>query len=88
MRWHIANAAPRIQRRERVLAGFEPDIIYAHDQNDRHQDHRIVSELTWNTFRNHLILEYEIPKWDGDMGMPNIFMTIERAVANEKIKVL
>ncbi len=53
-----------------------PDLILTHYRNDRHQDHRIVSELTWNTFRNHLILEYEIPKYDADLGSPNIFVTL------------
>lgn len=52
------------------------DLILTHYRNDRHQDHRIVSELTWNTFRNHLILEYEIPKYDADLGSPNIFVTL------------
>src|SRR3546814_5992749 len=45
-----------------------PDIIFTHYQHDLHQDHRLLSDLTWNTFRNHLILEYEIPKYDGDLG--------------------
>ena len=53
-----------------------PDLILTHYQNDRHQDHRLVSELTWNTFRDHLIFEYEIPKYDADLGSPNIFITL------------
>ena len=53
-----------------------PDLILTHYREDRHQDHRLVSELTWNTFRNHLILEYEIPKYDADLGSPNIFVTL------------
>lgn len=50
-----------------------PDLVFTHYRHDRHQDHRIVSDLTWNTFRDHLILEYEVPKWDGDLGSPNVF---------------
>lgn len=62
-----------------------PDIIFTHWREDLHQDHRMVGELTWNSFRNHLILEYEIPKWDGDMGRPNVFMPLERSVCVRKI---
>lgn len=62
-----------------------PDLIFTHYRNDLHQDHRAVSDLTWNTFRNHLILEYEIPKWDGDLGQPNVFVPLSRAQGDEKI---
>ena len=62
--------------------------IFTHYRNDLHQDHRKVSELTWNTFRSRLILKYEIPKWDGDFGTSNTFVTIEQAVADEKIAAL
>ena len=63
-----------------------PDIILTHYKHDAHQDHRIVSELTWNTFRDHLILEYEIPKYDGDLGSPNLFvpLTSEQLKAKQK----
>lgn len=61
-----------------------PDVIFTHEGADRHQDHRIVSELTWNTFRNHLILEYEIPKYDGGLGQPNVFVPVSRAIAEQK----
>ncbi len=65
-----------------VLKGaFEPDVVFTHYRNDRHQDHRAISDLTWNTFRNHLILEYEIPKWDGDLGCPNTFVPLDEATA-------
>ena len=64
------------------------DLIFTHDLNDRHQDHRIVSELTWNTFRDHLILEYEIPKYDGGLGQPNLYVPITRAVAERKTRHL
>ena len=66
-------------------AGFEPDLVLTHWREDLHQDHRLVSELTWNTFRDHLILEYEIPKWDGDLGRPSVFVPLEQDVADRKI---
>lgn len=65
-----------------------PDLVFTHYRDDLHQDHRKICELTWNTFRNHLILEYEIPKWDGDLGSPNTFIEIEETVAQEKIATL
>lgn len=67
---------------------FAPDLIFTHYRDDLHQDHRKVSELTWNTYRNHLILEYEIPKWDGDIGTPNTFVALEPAIAKAKIAAL
>ena len=63
-----------------------PDLILTHYRGDLHQDHRLVSELTWNTFRNHLILEYEIPKYDGDIGAPNFFVHLSDAVCRKKIQ--
>jgi len=62
-----------------------PDIVFTHYRHDRHQDHRVISDLAWNTFRNHLILEYEIPKYDGDLGSPNFFVTLDEAVVERKI---
>jgi LmbE family N-acetylglucosaminyl deacetylase len=62
-----------------------PDIIFTHYRHDRHQDHRTISDLTWNTFRNHLVLEYEIPKYDGDLGTPNLFVPVRRQVAQRKV---
>src|SRR5215470_14241242 len=56
---------------EKLKETVSPHIIFTHNRKDAHQDHRLVAELTWNTFRNHLILEYEIPKYDGDLGRPN-----------------
>jgi len=70
---------------DRLSSEVEPDLILTHWRGDAHQDHRIVGELTWNSFRNHLILEYEIPKWDGDMGRPNIYMPLQRAICSQKI---
>jgi LmbE family N-acetylglucosaminyl deacetylase len=66
----------------------QPDIVFTHRLDDRHQDHRIVAELTWNTFRNHLILEYEIPKYEGDLGHPNVFVEMTASVARKKIALL
>ena len=65
-----------------------PDLILTHFRDDLHQDHRVVNELTWNTFRDHTILEYEIPKYDGDLGRPNVFVEIADEVAHEKIDIL
>jgi LmbE family N-acetylglucosaminyl deacetylase len=65
-----------------------PDLIFTHHRVDRHQDHRIVSELTWNAFRNHLIFEYEIPKYDGGLTPPNAYVRLERAQVEAKVKTL
>jgi LmbE family N-acetylglucosaminyl deacetylase len=62
-----------------------PDVILTHWGGDAHQDHREVSQLTWNTFRDHLILEYEIPKWDGDFGRPNVYIPVSRSVMKRKV---
>jgi LmbE family N-acetylglucosaminyl deacetylase len=67
------------------LKDADPDLILTHQRNDLHQDHRVACELTWNTFRDHLILEYEIPKWDGDMGAPNVFVPLDDEVAARKV---
>jgi LmbE family N-acetylglucosaminyl deacetylase len=69
---------------ESLKKDFSPDMIFTHYREDRHQDHRLISDLTWNTFRNHLILEYEIPKYDGDVGSPNLFVTLDRKYCNRK----
>ncbi|WP_449287130.1 PIG-L deacetylase family protein [Marinobacter sp. PE14] len=65
-----------------------PDLIFTHYRKDLHQDHRAVSDLTWNTFRNNLILEYEIPKWDGDIGQPNLFVPLAKHNGDKKIRHL
>ena len=65
---------------------FSPDLIFTHTRNDLHQDHRLVSELTWNTYRDHLILEFEIPKYDGDLGSPNFFVPLSVKLCNQKIE--
>jgi LmbE family N-acetylglucosaminyl deacetylase len=66
------------------LKRVEPDLVLTHTRDDLHQDHRLACELTWNTFRDHLVLEYEIPKVDGDLGTPNLFVPIGGELAREK----
>jgi LmbE family N-acetylglucosaminyl deacetylase len=73
---------------ERLKSEVDPDLILTHRLEDRHQDHRLVSELTWNTFRNHLILEYEIPKYEGDLGQPNLFVPLEPELGQRKVELL
>jgi LmbE family N-acetylglucosaminyl deacetylase len=73
---------------EAVKRQFDPDLIFTHAREDRHQDHRLVSELTWNTWRNHLIFEYEIPKYDGDLGIPNAFFHLPASVLERKIELV
>jgi len=67
---------------------FQPDLVLTHYREDRHQDHRQVSELTWNTWRSHLILEFEIPKYDGDFGVPNLFVPLSAATLEKKIELV
>jgi LmbE family N-acetylglucosaminyl deacetylase len=66
------------------LKGVEPDLVLTHTRADLHQDHRLACELTWNTFRDHLVLEYEIPKVDGDLGSPNLYVPVSEEIAREK----
>jgi LmbE family N-acetylglucosaminyl deacetylase len=73
---------------EEIKAGFDPDVVFTHFRDDRHQDHRILSDLAWNTFRNHLILEYEILKYDGDLGCPNVFVPLSADLCARKIDLL
>jgi len=67
------------------LKRVEPDLVLTHTRDDLHQDHRLACELTWNTFRNHLILEYEVPTWDGDLGRPNLYVPLADELAREKV---
>jgi LmbE family N-acetylglucosaminyl deacetylase len=83
------------QQGERVKSWFEelkmrvnPDVILTHRRDDAHQDHREVCRLTWNTFRDHCILEYEVPKWDGDLGQPNVYVPIGADTIKRKIDLL
>ena len=73
---------------EALKRDFQPDLVLTHYRDDRHQDHRLISDLTWNTFRNHLVLEYEIPKYDGDLGCPNIFVPLDESVCAKKIHTI
>jgi LmbE family N-acetylglucosaminyl deacetylase len=73
---------------ENELKALAPDIVFTHNGQDAHQDHRLLSELTWNTFRNQLTLEYEIPKYDGDLGRPSVFAPLSRETSETKIQHL
>ena len=70
------------------LKASSPDLIFTHSRKDAHQDHRLIAELTWNTFRDHLILEYEIPKYDGDLGQPNVFIPLEPILFQAKVQYI
>ncbi|HKR37548.1 MAG TPA: PIG-L deacetylase family protein [Steroidobacteraceae bacterium] len=78
-----------------IKAAFEPlkqlpspDVVFTHHRADRHQDHRIVAELTWNAFRGHLVLQYEVPKYEGGLDTPNAYVALERRQVEAKIKAL
>jgi LmbE family N-acetylglucosaminyl deacetylase len=73
---------------EKLKAELVPDIIFTHHRDDLHQDHRIIGELCWNTFRDHFILEYEIPKYDGGLGNPNCFVNLPQPIVNKKCEHL
>jgi LmbE family N-acetylglucosaminyl deacetylase len=73
---------------EKLKGEFQPDLVLTHYRQDRHQDHRLISDLTWNTFRDHLILEYEIPKYDGDLGQPNCFMPLSAGICRKKVTAI
>jgi LmbE family N-acetylglucosaminyl deacetylase len=73
---------------KRLSGALDPDLVLTHRRSDAHQDHREVCQLTWNLFRDHLILEYEIPKWDGDLDRPNVFVPLTDAVLERKIELL
>jgi len=71
-----------------LRARFQPDLVFCHEKNDAHQDHRLVNEMVWGAFRDHLILEYEIVKWDGGLTTPNAYVPLEREVVDRKLDVL
>lgn len=73
---------------EGLRARVEPDVVLTHVRQDAHQDHREICQLTWNLFRNHLILEYEVPKWDGDLDRPNAYMPLPTAMLERKVELL
>lgn len=71
---------------ERLKDSIQPDLVFTHYREDRHQDHRVLSDLAWNTFRDHVILEYEIPKYDGDLGNPNVYVRLDEQVCHHKVE--
>lgn len=73
---------------EEIKFGFDPHVVFTHYRNDLHQDHKVISDLTWNTFRRSLILEYEIPKWDGDLGAPNCYVRLPEDIVEQKIQAI
>src|SRR5580704_7259358 len=73
---------------EELKRTVSPDLIFTHNRKDAHQDHRLIAELTWNTFRDHLILEYEIPKYDGDLGQPSLFVPLQREECQKKVRYI
>jgi LmbE family N-acetylglucosaminyl deacetylase len=80
--------APIKDEFERLKQEFDPDIIFTHWREDRHQDHRVLSDLAWNTFRNGAILEYEIPKYDGDLGQPNYYVALDEPTCRRKVNTI
>jgi LmbE family N-acetylglucosaminyl deacetylase len=73
---------------ERIRQSCDPDLVFTHWRDDRHQDHRVLSDLAWNAFRQHTILEFEIPKYDGDLGQPNVYVGLDEAVCRRKTELL
>ena len=73
---------------EELKTRVAPDLVFTHYRHDLHQDHRMIAELTWTTFRDHLILEYEIPKYDGDLGTPNVFVPLDDSLCRRKIDTI
>jgi LmbE family N-acetylglucosaminyl deacetylase len=73
---------------EQLKISVVPDLVFTHYRHDMHQDHRVICELTWNTFRNHQILEYEIPKYDGDLGQPNVYVPLSKDLCDAKVRYL
>jgi LmbE family N-acetylglucosaminyl deacetylase len=73
---------------ETLKKTISPDLIFTHNRNDAHQDHRLIAEMTWNTFRNHFVLEYEIPKYDGDIGQPSVFVPLSADICNKKVQLI
>jgi LmbE family N-acetylglucosaminyl deacetylase len=73
---------------ESLKRAYKPDLVLCHRKVDAHQDHRVIAELVWNTYRDHAIWEYEIPKYDGDLGLPNVYVPLSRADADSKVELI
>jgi len=84
MPYHGESVKEAFEQLKRV----EPDLVLTHNRDDLHQDHRLACELTWNTFRDHLILEYEVPKWDGDLGRPNLYVPLGDDIVERKLDLV
>ena len=84
----LPYAGAAVKERFEELKAVEPDLVLTHRLEDRHQDHRLLAELTWNTFRDHVVLEYEIPKYEGDLGVMNVYADLAESVAQRKIDLL
>jgi LmbE family N-acetylglucosaminyl deacetylase len=85
---YFPSESATIKDRFETLKAGAPDLVLTHHRGDFHQDHRVIGELTWNTFRNHVVLEYEIPKYDGDLGRPNLFVPLTDAVRRRKVELI
>jgi LmbE family N-acetylglucosaminyl deacetylase len=86
---HFPGAYGAVKNFFETLKGLpNPDLILCHERDDRHQDHRTANEMVWSTFRDHLVLEYEIPKWDGGLGHPNVYVPVDADQANAKVEAL
>ncbi len=83
--WHGAEVKDCFAKLKKE---FQPDLIFTHTRHDLHQDYRLICELTWNTWRNHLVLEYEIPKYDGNLGAPNFFIPLTAEIAKRKVDAI
>ena len=71
---------------EETREQLSPDLVFTAHSNDRHQDHRLINEITWQTFRDHMVLEYEVPKYDGDLETPNFYVPLDRRSAERKAR--
>jgi LmbE family N-acetylglucosaminyl deacetylase len=85
---HFPYEGAAVKAAFETLKRTKPDLVLTHYRHDRHQDHRVLSDLAWNTFRDHLVLEYEIPKFDGDLGQPNLFVPLSRTLSLRKANYL
>jgi LmbE family N-acetylglucosaminyl deacetylase len=89
MRRHLIRAGAEVKAEcEELKQVVSPDLIFTHNRKDAHQDHRLIAEFTWNTFRDHLILEYEIPKYDGYLGQPGLFVPLPPEVYQKEVRYI